>query len=86
MARRDDQERVAQALERVEEAILPRLSLMLDSLLDAASLARPGFDAETYANEIRTLATELDSIAGQIEAVSPARRATPESYRAASAA
>ena len=86
MARRDDQERVAQALERVEEAILPRLSLMLDSLLDAASLARPGIDADAYASEIRTLATELDSIAGQFEAVSPARRARAESYRAASAA
>ena len=42
---------VEQALERIEETILPSISMMLDTLLDAAALARPGVDAEIYAAE-----------------------------------
>ena len=73
-----------EAFERIEESILPSLSMMLDSLLDAASLARPGADADIYAIELRTLALELESVTRQIEAISPARRRFAEDYRAAS--
>ena len=75
-----------QALERIEEASLPSLAAMLDSLLDTASLARPGADAEAHAVELRSLALELESIGRQIEALSPARRAAGPAYRSASAA
>jgi hypothetical protein len=82
----DLEKSLEQALERIEEAILPSLSMMLDSLLDAAALARPGADADAYAVEIRTLALELQSIARQVEAVSPARGDGAAPYRATSAA
>jgi hypothetical protein len=86
MAERDIDTSLEEALERIEAAILPSLSMMLDSLLDAASLARPGADADTYAVELRTLALELESIARQVEAVSPWRGATQAYADKASAA
>ena len=86
MAERDIETSLEEALERIEAAILPSLSMMLDSLLDAASLARPGVDADTYAVELRTLALELESIARQVEAVSPARGALQTYADKASAA
>ena len=56
---------------------------MLDSLLDAASLARPGMDAETYAENLRAVALKLQDVTLDVEALS----ATPApDYRAASAA
>jgi hypothetical protein len=60
------------------EAVLPALPLMLDSLLDAASLARPGVDAERYADDLRALAAELEALTRQVETLSsqvPAYRA-----------
>ena len=75
-----------EAFERIEESILPSLSMMLDSLLDAASLARPGADADVYAVELRVLALELEAVTRQVEAISPARRRFAEDYGAASAA
>lgn len=75
-----------EAFERIEESILPSLSMMLDSLLEAAALARPGHDAEVFAAELRTLGLQLEALTRQIEAVSPAERIDPAPYRAASAA
>jgi hypothetical protein len=57
------------AFERIEETILPSLSLMLDTLLDAAALARPGFDAEVYAAELRTLGCELEALTREVESL-----------------
>lgn len=83
MAGADFQGSLNRAFERVEEAILPSLPAMLDSLLDAASLARPGADAEKYATDLRALAAELANITVQIEAVSCAGKPL---YATASAA
>lgn len=74
-----------EAFERIEETILPSLSLMLDTLLEAAALARPGKDGEAFAAELRTLGLQLEDLTLQIEAVSPARLDLP-AYRPASAA
>jgi hypothetical protein len=59
------------AFGRIEEMILPGLSAVLDSLIDAASLARPGDDAERYASELRSIATELHRLQKEVEAVLP---------------
>jgi hypothetical protein len=75
-----------EAFERIEESILPSLSMMLDTLLEAATLARPGHDGEVFAAELRTLAFQLEAVTRQIEAVSPAERIDPADYRSASAA
>ena len=65
-----------EAFERIEESILPSLSFILDSLLDAAALARPGVDAEIFAAELRTIGAELESLTRQVEALS-AQQARP---------
>jgi hypothetical protein len=81
----DQQHGLDEAFDRIEETILPSISMMLDTLLDAASLARPGFDGEVYATELRTIALQLEELTRQVEAISPARL-DPRDYRSASAA
>jgi hypothetical protein len=81
----DSQRQLDEAFERIEETILPSLSLMLDTLLDAAALARPGKDGEAFAAELRTLGLQLEALTRQIEAASPAR-IDAAAYRSASAA
>jgi hypothetical protein len=72
MSEADPRASLDEAFDRIEESILPSLSMMLDTLLDAAALARPGFDGEAYAAELRTLAVQLEELTRQVEAVSPA--------------
>lgn len=86
MGQPEQQAGLDEALERIEETILPGISMMLDSLLDAATLARPGFDGDVYAAELRTLALQLDALTRQVEAISPAGHVDPQEYRSASAA
>ena len=74
MSSADRQHVLDEAFERIEESILPSLSLVLDSLLDAAALARPGSDAEIYAAELRTIGAELESLTREIEALSAKTR------------
>ena len=81
----DQQQGLDEAFDRIEETILPSISMMLDTLLDAASLARPGMDAQVYAAELRTIALQLEELTRQVEAISPARL-DPQDYRTVSAA
>ena len=67
-------------LGRIESTILPSLTMMLDALLDAAAIARPGHDAAAYAAEIQSLAAELDNVTRHIELLSTA---TPQRANAA---
>lgn len=73
------------AFGRIEETILPSLAMVLDSMLEAAALARPGIDAEVYAAELRTVALQLEELTRQVEEASPAHIG-PHQFRAASAA
>lgn len=86
MSDREAERQLDEAFERIEESILPSLSMMLDTLLEAATLARPGHDGEAFAAELRTLGLQLEALTRQIEAVSPAPRIEPSGYRSASAA
>jgi hypothetical protein len=65
---------------RIEASILPSLTMMLDALLDAAAMARPGKDAASYAAQLQTLAGELQSVTRQVEMLSalpaPGQRAS----------
>lgn len=74
-----------EAFEQIERSILPSLTLVLDTLIEAAGLARPAQDADTYAHELRSLAIQLEALTRQVEATSPARVDAAD-YRAASAA
>lgn len=76
---------VDEAFERIEEAILPGISLMLDTLLDAATLNRPGVDSEVYAAELRTIALQLETLTREVETYS-SLQLRDEGYRPASVA
>jgi hypothetical protein len=85
MSNADQLEGLDKAFDRIEETILPSLSMMLDTLLDAAALARPGHDGDAYAAELRTIGLQLEELTRQVEAISPARLDAHE-YRTASVA
>jgi hypothetical protein len=85
MGAADQKQGLDEAFERIEETILPSISMMLDALLEASSLARPGVDSEIYAAELRTIGLQLEALTRQIEAMSPAH-VDPKDYRSASAA
>lgn len=60
------------AFESIERSILPGVSLLLDSLLEAAAGARPGFDADRHAAELRAMAQQVEGLTRQLAAVAPA--------------
>lgn len=69
----DESQALDEAFEAIEEAILPSLSTLIDTLLEASTLARPGFDAAAYAAELKTLGCEVDSLRRQVEDAAAAR-------------
>jgi hypothetical protein len=81
MADIDPRLSLEQAFDRIEETILPSLAMMLDTLLEAATLARPGEDCEVYAAELRTIGYQLEALTRQIEAMSPAQAAADPPLR-----
>ncbi|QNN65871.1 hypothetical protein H9L12_04880 [Sphingomonas rhizophila] len=73
------QARLDEAFERIEETILPCIAMMLDTLLDAsANLAE--LDPKALAAELQTLAAELEELTRAVERNSPAR-VSPGEYR-----
>ena len=77
MSSADRRHALDDAFDTIEESILPSLSVILDSLLDAAALSRPGADAEIYDAELRTIGAELESVTREIEALT-AEQARPK--------
>ena len=67
----DRQLSLDEAFEQIEESILPSISLLLDSLLDAAAGARAGIDAHLYAAELRGLACHVDDLTRCLETLAP---------------
>jgi hypothetical protein len=76
---------IDEAFEAIEETILPSITMMLDTLIDSASLAQPGLDAEAHAAELRALTMQLEALTRQVEAVS-ALHGDYQEYRSASVA
>ena len=74
------QARLNDAFERIEETILPCISMMLETLIDA-SHAVPGDDRRFLAAELETLAAELEALTKAVENSSPAHL-EPGEYRA----
>jgi hypothetical protein len=75
----EQQARLEEAFERIEETILPCIAMMLDTLLDAsASMAET--DPKALAAELRTLALELEELTRSVERSSPAHLG-PGQYR-----
>jgi hypothetical protein len=63
------------ALDRIDKAILPSLSQLLDSVIDSAALARPGIDAEDYSAGLRKTARQVDQLTRLVALVAPHQRA-----------
>lgn len=78
---REQQDRLTEAFDRIEETILPCIAMMLDTLLDAsANLAE--VDPKALAAELQTLAAELEELTRTVERSSPSQ-VYPGSYRTA---
>ena len=83
MKRDEQQARLNEAFERIEETILPCIAMMLDSLLDAsANIAEA--DPKALAAELQTLAAELEALTKAVERSSPSH-VEPGEYRTGTA-
>ena len=83
MGPREQQARLDEAFERIEETILPCIALMLDTLLDAsAGVAET--DPKALAAELRILAAELEELTRAVERSSPVHL-DPGEYKTAAA-
>ena len=83
MTREEQQARLDEAFERIEETILPCIAMMLDTLLDA-SANLDTIDPKALAAELQTLAAELEALTRAVERNSPVN-VEPGEYRVASA-
>jgi len=79
MATADQQARLEEAFERIEETILPCIAMMLESLLDA-SASMADTNPKALAAELQTLAAELEELTRAVERSSPAHL-EPGAYR-----
>jgi len=83
MATADQQARLEEAFERIEETILPCIAMMLESLLDA-SASMADTNPKALAAELQTLAAELEELTRAVERSSPAHL-EPGAYRTSAA-
>jgi len=71
MPKADQQARLDEAFERIEETILPCISMMLETLIDA--LEHVAADERRFlVGELKTLAAELEELTKAVERSSPA--------------
>ena len=66
MPMREQQARLEEAFERIEETILPCIAMMLDTLIDASEGER-----RFLVGELKTLAAELEELTQAVERSSP---------------
>lgn len=70
MRHAEAQARLNDAFERIEETILPCITMMLETLIDASE-AIPAEDRRFLAAELETLAAELEALTKTVEDSSP---------------
>jgi hypothetical protein len=80
----EQQARLEEAFERIEETILPCISMMLETLLDASANAADT-DPKALAAELQILAAELEELTQAVERSSPVHL-TPGEYKTNTAA
>jgi len=82
MATAEQQARLEEAFDRIEETILPCIAMMLETLLDAsATMAQT--DPKALAAELQTLAAELEELTRTVERSNPHFEA--DNYRTSAA-
>ena len=79
----EQQARLDEAFERIEETILPCIAMMLETLLEASDSV-PENERRFLAAELKTLAAQLDELTRTVEG-SSAAFLDPGSYRTAAA-
>lgn len=84
MAQSDQQTRLEEAFERIEETILPCIAMMLETLIDASESVAEN-ERRFLAAELKTLAAELEELTQAVERSSPVH-VEPGEYRARGAA
>ena len=75
MPHADQQARLEEAFDQIEETILPCIAMMLETLIDASESVAEN-ERRFLAAELKTLAAELEELTQAVERSSPiARRA-----------
>ena len=80
----DQQTRLDEAFERIEETILPCIAMMLETLIDSAEHVAEG-ERRFLVGELKTLAAELEALTKAVERSSPVH-VEPGEYRTRGAA
>src|ERR1043166_3040724 len=70
MPKADQQARLEEAFERIEETILPCIAMMLETLIDASESVAEN-ERRFLAAELKTLAAELEELTQAVERSSP---------------
>ena len=80
----DQQARLEEAFDRIEETILPCIAMMLETLLDASANAADT-DPKALAAELQILAAELEELTQAVERSRPVH-VEPGEYKVGTAA
>ena len=80
MPMEDQQARLDEAFERIEETILPCIAMMLDTLMDASEAIAEN-ERRFLEAELRTLGAELEELTRTVERSHPLQ-VEPGEYRA----
>ena len=78
MPMQDQQARLDEAFERIEETILPCIAMMLETLMDASEAVAEN-ERRFLAAELRTLGAELEELTRAVERSRPVHLAPGES-------
>jgi hypothetical protein len=70
MPNSEQQARLNEAFERIEETILPCIAMMLETLIDASESVAKG-ERRFLVGELQTLAAELEELTQAVERSSP---------------
>jgi hypothetical protein len=84
MPRTEHRIRLEEAFERIEETILPCISMMLETLIEASEHVAEG-ERRFLIGELKTLAAELEELTRAVERSSPAH-VEPGEYKTSGAA
>ena len=84
MPLKQQQARLQEAFDRIEETILPCIAMMLETLMDASESV-PEAERRFLVGELQTLAAELEELTKAVERSSPVY-VDPGEYKAKSAA
>jgi hypothetical protein len=84
MAKSEQQARLEEAFERIEETILPCIAMMLETLIDASESVAEG-ERRFLVGELKTLAAELEELTRTVELSSPVH-VEPGEYKTRNAA